>query len=101
MIVFARPEAVAISSFLGLFHLRPSADGSSPAYRRQATTEGGMNSSKFSKIWYGVGILLLLNAATYIGLAQGGGKDYARLHFFYIGQGDSIYLRTVEGNDVL
>ena len=60
-----------------------------------------MNSSKFSRIWYGIGILLLLNAATYIGLAQGGGKDYARLHFFDIGQGDSIYLRTVEGNDVL
>ncbi|KKW22348.1 MAG: internalization-related competence protein ComEC/Rec2 protein [Parcubacteria group bacterium GW2011_GWA2_51_12] len=60
-----------------------------------------MNKFKLNKIWYGVGVLLLLNVAVYLALAQSETRNYARLEFFDIGQGDSIYLRTVEGNDVL
>src|SRR3989344_1857111 len=60
-----------------------------------------MNKFKLNKIWYGVGVLLLLNVAVYLALAQSDTRNYARLEFFDIGQGDSIYLRTVEGNDVL
>lgn len=60
-----------------------------------------MSKTKFSKLWYLVGVLLLANLAVWTLLSQTRNTDFAKLYFFDVGQGDAIYLRTAEGNDVL
>jgi len=56
---------------------------------------------RWSKLWLLVGALIIANIAAAAVLAQKGTRDYAEAYFFDVGQGDSIYIRTVEGNDVL
>lgn len=56
---------------------------------------------KYSKFWYVVGVLVAANIAAAVALAQAGAADFAKLYFFDIGQGDAIYLRTHQGNDIL
>ncbi len=60
-----------------------------------------MTKFKFSKFWYLVGLLVLANIAAVAALYQTGGAQSAKLHFFDVGQGDAIYLRTIQGNDIL
>src|SRR3989344_3610122 len=60
-----------------------------------------MKRQKFSKIWYLIGLLFLANIAVWAGSEQIQDAEYLRLHFFDVGQGDGIYLRTPQGNDVL
>lgn len=56
---------------------------------------------KYSKIWYAVLFLLLANIAAAATTRQFTRRDYGKLHFFDVGQGDAIYYRTGAGNDVL
>lgn len=56
---------------------------------------------KYSKLWLVVGVLLLANFAIIWGVIRSAPRQYARLYFFDVGQGDGIYLRTPQGNDVL
>ncbi len=56
---------------------------------------------KFSKFWYIVGALLAANIAVFILIRQSAGRDYVKLYVFDVGQGDAIYLRTPQGNDIL
>lgn len=56
---------------------------------------------KYSKWWYVIGILFAANLAAYTLLARASGGDHATVYFFDVGQGDSIYIRTAAGNDVL
>lgn len=56
---------------------------------------------KYSKVWYFVGILLAANLAAWAALQKSEGRDFASIYFFDVGQGDGIYLRTVQGNDIL
>lgn len=56
---------------------------------------------KYSKFWYAVGILLAANLALWSAVYGAQTGDFAKLTVFDIGQGDAIYLRTVEGSDVL
>lgn len=60
-----------------------------------------MSKFQFDKIWYFVGVLLLLNFAVWVALGQARPQDFAKLYFFDVGEGDAIYLRTVQGNDIL
>ncbi len=60
-----------------------------------------MVAQKFSKIWYVIGFLVLANIAVWAASAQIQGSAYLKLHIFDVGQGDGIYLRTPQGNDVL
>ena len=60
-----------------------------------------MRKLKFSKIWYVVALLLLCNGVVFAAAKEGEFHNYLTLDFFDIGQGDSIYFRTPEGNDVL
>lgn len=56
---------------------------------------------KYSPVWYGIGILLAANLAVWsamLAFSQGG---YLKFQVFDIGQGDAIYMRTPEGNDIL
>lgn len=55
---------------------------------------------KFSKLWYLVGILAAANLAIWFG-GLASKPDYLGLQFFDVGQGDAIYLRTPQGNDIL
>lgn len=56
---------------------------------------------KYSKLWYLIGILLLANIIVWAAFYQTRLSNFAKLYFFDVGQGDAIYLRTFEGNDVL
>ena len=56
---------------------------------------------KYSKLWFGVGILLAGNLAIWSGVLGKTHGDFARVNFFDVGQGDSIYIRTPQGNDIL
>lgn len=55
---------------------------------------------KYSRFWFVVGILLAANLAVRA-MAGNGHAEYADLTFFDVGQGDAIYLRTSQGNDIL
>lgn len=55
---------------------------------------------KYSKVWFGVGILFVANLAIWSAAAKNP-HAFAKLTFFDVGQGDSIYIRTPQGNDVL
>lgn len=46
-------------------------------------------------------LLVAANFAVYYGLGQAQEQNFAKLYFFDVGQGDAIYLRTLEGNDVV
>ena len=56
---------------------------------------------KWTKLWFLVLALLVLNLILVVASNQVRPRKFAELHFFDVGQGDSIYLRTIEGNDVL
>ncbi len=56
---------------------------------------------RFSKWWYAVGALAIANIAVWVAVTKFQSPDYAKLYFFDVGQGDAIYLRTIQGNDVL
>ena len=56
---------------------------------------------KYSKVWYLVAILLAMNLAVWSAVYAQGTGEYARLIVFDVGQGDAIYLRSAEGNDLL
>lgn len=56
---------------------------------------------KYSKLWYLVGILAAANLTVFAALAKGQQGNFATAHFFDVGQGDAIYIRTAEGNDIL
>ncbi|MDP3741425.1 MAG: MBL fold metallo-hydrolase [bacterium] len=60
-----------------------------------------MTKTKYSKIWYLIGALLAANIAAHTTVSAITPRNYAALHFFDVGQGDGIYLRTIGGNDVL
>lgn len=60
-----------------------------------------MSKSRFKSLWYVIGVLALANLAVGVALAQSKPVDFEKLYFFDVGQGDAIYLRTLEGNDVL
>ena len=60
-----------------------------------------MSNKKYSKFWYVVSVLLLANAVVWVQELQTGQRPYGQLYFFDVGQGDAIYYRTAEGNDVL
>lgn len=56
---------------------------------------------RYSKIWYVVGALLAANISAIAAISASGAADHATLHFFDVGQGDGIYLRTASGNDIV
>lgn len=56
---------------------------------------------RYSKLWYLVGILLAANLAAFAALAKDQQDDFVTMRFFDVGQGDAIYIRTAEGNDIL
>lgn len=56
---------------------------------------------KYSKLWYLVGILLAANVAVWTSSIKAESRNFGIVHFFDVGQGDAIYIRTVEGNDIL
>lgn len=56
---------------------------------------------KYSKFWYVVGALVAANIAVRVALAQNKPGDFGKLYFFDVGQGDAVYFRTPQGNDVL
>lgn len=60
-----------------------------------------MKKQKFSRAWYLVGILAAANIAVWTGLDTAGSTNFGKLYFFDVGQGDAIYFRTPQGNDVL
>lgn len=60
-----------------------------------------MSKRKFNPFWYFVGILVAANLAVWAGLQKSKAGGFAGIYFFDVGQGDGIYLRTVQGNDIL
>lgn len=61
-----------------------------------------MIEKKFNrKLWSILALLLLANLAVGAARQQAKADDYARLYFFDVGQGDAIYFRTAQGNDIL
>lgn len=56
---------------------------------------------KYSKFWYLVGALVAANLAVHAAISQSKPAGFSKLHFFDVGQGDAIYIRTVQGNDIL
>lgn len=56
---------------------------------------------RLHKFWYLVGFLLLANFAAAVAVRQSRPRGFAVLRFFDVGQGDGIYLRTPQGNDVI
>ncbi|TSA45443.1 MBL fold metallo-hydrolase, partial [bacterium] len=60
-----------------------------------------MPKQRYSQFWYGVGILLAANVAVWYVLPKSVPHDFASVVFFDVGQGDSAYVRTAQGNDIL
>ncbi|OGE76074.1 MAG: hypothetical protein A3C85_02000 [Candidatus Doudnabacteria bacterium RIFCSPHIGHO2_02_FULL_48_21] len=56
---------------------------------------------RYSKIWNAVFVLLAANLAVWSGVIARNPREFATVNFFDVGQGDSIYIRTVQGNDIL
>ena len=59
-----------------------------------------MPKKRFNKIWYVIAMLALGNFALWVNV-RGQGAPALAVHFLDTGQGDAIYLRTFQGNDVL
>jgi competence protein ComEC len=60
-----------------------------------------LKKKRLDKIWTLIGILLAANLAVAWASWQSKPVPYAKLYFFDVGQGDAIYLRTSQGNDIL
>lgn len=60
-----------------------------------------MKKQKFSRVWYVVGILAAANLAVWTGLGTARSGSFGKLYFFDVGQGDAVYFRTPQGNDIL
>jgi len=56
---------------------------------------------KFHKLWYLAGLLALGAFASGFAYRQARPRDFAKIYFFDVGQGDGIYIRTPQGNDVV
>ena len=56
---------------------------------------------KPSKIWFGVAVFLITNLVVWSDLAKDRQNDFVRMEFFDVGQGDGIYIRTPQGNDIV
>lgn len=55
---------------------------------------------KYSKLWYFVGVLAAANLALWTVFSKPQ-NTHAQIYIFDVGQGDAIYLRTPQGNDIL
>lgn len=52
-------------------------------------------------MWYAVGVLAAANLAIWSAVQAVEPPDFVQLTVFDVGQGDAIYLRSLEGNDIL